>query len=62
MSVLFESNCQVMNFLANPLCIYNSDEGSNAEVGQLITAGHFVSFLTPDMALKNDARHGIGLS
>ena len=40
----------------------DTDEGSFAEVGQLITYTKFVSFLTPDMASKNDARHGIGLS
>jgi len=33
-------------------------EGSNAEVGQLITGMKFSSFLTPDMASKNGARHG----
>ena len=37
-------------------------EGSNAEVVQLIAGMNFTSFLTPDMASKNDARHGIGLS
>jgi len=37
-------------------------EASFAEVGQLIAGINFVSFLTPDMASKNDARHGIGLS
>ena len=37
-------------------------EGSNAEVGQLIAGIKFGSFLTPEMASKNDARHGIGLS
>ena len=30
-----------------------------AEAGQVITCMKIVSFLTPDMALKNDARHGI---
>ena len=35
-------------------------EGSNAEVGQLIAGIKFASFLTPDMASKMDARHGIG--
>jgi len=35
-------------------------EGSNAEVVQLITHTNFGSFLTPDMASNNDARHGIG--
>jgi len=37
-------------------------EGSFAECGQLIAAGHFGSFLTPDMASKTDASHGIQLS
>jgi len=37
-------------------------EGSFAEVRQLISAWNFASFLTPDMASKNDARHGIELS
>jgi len=32
--------------------------GSFAKVVQLITAWKFASFLTPDMASKNDARHG----
>ena len=40
----------------------DTDEGSFAEVGQLITYTKFVSFLTPDMASKNDARHGIDQS
>jgi len=31
----------------------------NAKVGQVIAGTKFVSFLTPDMAPKNDARHGI---
>jgi len=39
-----------------------SYEGSNAEVGQVIAGTMFGSFLTPDKASKNDARHGIGLS
>jgi len=39
-----------------------SNEGSNAEVGQLITGIKIDSFLTPEMASKNDARHGIGLT
>jgi len=34
-------------------------EGSFAEVGQVIAGTMFVSFLTPDMASKNDARYGI---
>ena len=38
------------------------DEGSNAKFGQLIAGMKFVHFLTPDMASKNDARHGIGFS
>jgi len=37
-------------------------EGSFDEVGQLIVGIKFGSFLKPDMAPKNDARHGIGLS
>ena len=37
-------------------------EGSFAEVGQLIADIKLVSFLTPDMASKNDARHGIDWS
>ena len=37
-------------------------EGSNAEVGLLIADITLASFLTPDMASKNDARHGIGFS
>jgi len=36
-------------------------EGSFAEVVQLIAGTKFGSFLTPDIASKNDARHGIGL-
>jgi len=36
-----------------------SIEGSNAEVGQVIAGIKFGSFLTPDMASKNDGRHGI---
>jgi len=35
-------------------------EGSFAEVGQVI-AGIKFNFLTPDMASKNDDRHGIGI-
>jgi len=42
--------------------LYGLTEDSFAEVGQLITACKFVSFLTSDMSSKNDARHGIGLS
>jgi len=38
------------------------DGGSNAEVGQMIAALKYVSFLTPDMAPKHDARHGIDYS
>ena len=34
-------------------------EASNAEFGQVIAAWKYSSFLTPDMASKNDARHGI---
>jgi len=34
-------------------------EASNAEVKQVIGAWKYISFLTPDMALKNDARRGI---
>ena len=37
-------------------------EGLIAEVGQLIARIKFCSFLAPDMASKNDARHGIGLT
>jgi len=37
-------------------------EGSNAEVVQLIAGIMFGSFLTPDMASKHDARHGIGFT
>jgi len=37
-------------------------KGSNAEVVQLIAGTNFTSFLTPDMASKNDAGHSIGLS
>jgi len=37
-------------------------EASFADVGQVIAGINFVSFLTPDMASKNDARHGIRLS
>ena len=40
----------------------STNEGSNAEVGQLIAGMKFRIFLTPDMASKNDGRHGIGLS
>jgi len=36
-------------------------DGSNAEVGQLIKGIKFGCFLTPDMASKKDARHGIDL-
>ena len=39
----------------------NVNEGSFAEVVQLITGSKFVRFLTPDMASKKDARYGIGL-
>jgi len=39
-----------------------SFEGSFAEVGQVITGTKFGSFLTPDVASKNDARHGIDYS
>ena len=38
-----------------------TNKGSFAEVRQLIAGTNFTSFLTPDMASKNDARHGIGL-
>ena len=41
------------------LLLANTVEGSNAEVGQVIAGMKFGSFLTPDMASKNDARHGI---
>ena len=41
------------------LNIEEATEGLNAEVGQVIAGYNFVSFLTPDMASKNDARHGI---
>jgi len=34
-----------------------SPESSNDEVGQVIAGIKLVSFLTPDMASKNDARH-----
>ena len=37
-------------------------EALNAEVGQVIDAWKYSSFLTPDMASKNDARHGIDCS
>jgi len=37
-------------------------EGLLAEVVQVITGTKFVSFLTLDMASRNDARYGIGLS
>jgi len=37
-------------------------EDSKAEVVQLIAGTKFSSFLTPDMASKNDARHGIGFT
>ena len=37
-------------------------EASNAKVVQVITAWNFTRFLTPDMAAKNDARHGIDCS
>jgi len=36
--------------------------GLFAEVGPLITTGYSASFLRPDMASKNYAEHGIGLS
>ena len=36
-------------------------EGPFGEVGQLIAGSKIGRFLTPDMASKNDARHGIGL-
>ena len=36
-----------------------TNEALKAGVGQVITSMKFVSFLTPDMASKNDARHGI---
>jgi len=39
-----------------------SSEGENAKVGQLITGTKFASLLKPNMASKNDARHGIELS
>jgi len=41
--------------------IHSLTEASNAEVGQVIAGTVFASFLTPNMALKNDARHGIVL-
>ena len=37
-------------------------EAQMPEVGQVIAVTNFDSFLKPDMASKNDARHGIGLS
>ena len=37
-------------------------EGLFDEVVQLIAAWYFASFLTPDMASKNDARHDIDYS
>ena len=37
-------------------------ESSNAEVGQVIAGTKLASFLTPDMASKNDAIHVIKLS
>jgi len=37
-------------------------EGLFAECGQVIAGTKFVSFLTPDMASTNDARHGIDQS
>ena len=37
-------------------------EASNAEVGQVIDCRKCGSFLKPNMASKNDARHGIELS
>ena len=36
-------------------------EASFVEVGQFITGMKYSSFLTPDMASKNDARHDIDL-
>jgi len=39
-----------------------SVEASFAEVGQVIAGRNFVRFLTPDIASKNDARHGIDYS
>jgi len=53
-------NKQLHNFGISPLfmvCIIS--EGSFAEVGQMITGMKFASFLTPDMASKNYARHAI---
>jgi len=40
----------LLNFLYNPNNKTLSQEGSNAEVGQVITGTKFASFLTPDMA------------
>ena len=40
----------------------NTPEGSKAEVGQVIAGIKFDCFLTPDMASKNDAKHGIGFT
>ena len=37
-----------------------SNEDSFANVGQVIACSKFFSFLTPDMASKNDASYGIG--
>jgi len=36
-------------------------EDSFAEVGQVIAGVKLASFLTPAMASKNNARHGIGI-
>jgi len=50
------------NYERYGLSIMRVFEGSFAEAGQLIAGVKFGSFLTPDMASKNDARHGIGFS
>ena len=47
---------------SHEIILAGSFEGSFAEVGQLFTGIKFVSFLTPDMASKNDTRHGIDYS
>jgi len=41
------------------MAVYTTNEGPFAEVGQLNAYIKFVSFLTTDMASKNDAKHGI---
>jgi len=43
------------------ICVY-MNEGSNAELEELIAGTKFSCFLTPHMAPKNDARHVIGFT